>query len=141
MVSPDCKDTLAAASKFEVNDQNNISDFIFQTFQINNKSYNSFDLCNSSFCYNDTSSSLLVHLNISLLQAHFDELIGFLYCFSNPPSILFLSDTRIKTNSFINVNIPGYSFVHSHSPSYAGGVGIYIFKKFRIYSKLYSKFK
>ena len=110
-------------SEFEVKiDQNNISDFIFQSFQNNNKPCNSFDFCNASFCYNNTSSSLVVHLNISSLQAHFDELIEFLHCFSNPPSILLLSETKIKTNPSINVNIPGDSFVHSPSPTNAVGV-------------------
>ena len=103
MVSSDCEETLAATSEFEVKiTQNNISDIIFQSFQINDKLYNSFDLCNAFFCSDTTSSFLVVHLNISLLQAHFDELIEFLHCFSNLPSIL-LSEIRIKTNPFINV--------------------------------------
>ena len=77
MVSPDCEETLVATLEFEVKiDQNNI----------NNKPCNSFDLCNASFCCNNTSSSLVVRLNISSLQAHFDELIEFLHCFSNPHS-------------------------------------------------------
>ena len=91
MVSPDCKENLAATLKFEVKiDQNNNSDFIFQSFQNNNKPCNSFDLCNASSCYNNTSSFLVVYLNISSLQAHFDELIEFFHCFSKsslyPPS-------------------------------------------------------
>ena len=132
MVSPDCKETPAATSEFKVKiDQNNISYFIFPSFQNNNKPCNSFDLCNASFCYNHTSSSLVVHLNIFSLQAHFDELIEFLHCFSNPPSILLLSETRIKTNPSINVNISGYSFVHSPSPTNAGGVGVYFSKNLK----------
>ena len=112
------------SNKFEVNfDQNNISDFIFQSFQINNKPCNFFDLCNTYFCKNGTSSSLVVYLNIFSLQAHFDELIEYIHCFSNFPSILFLSETRIKANPFISVNTLGYSFVHSPSPTNAVGVG------------------
>ena len=142
MVSPDCKETPAATSEFEVKiDQNNISDFIFQSFQNNNKPCNSFDLCNASFCYNNTSSSLVVHLKISSLQAHFDELIEFLHCFSNPSSILLLSETRIKTNPFINVNIPGYSFVHSPSLTNAGGVGVYYSKNLKFTQNLKKLFK
>ena len=73
----------------------------------------------------------MVHLNNSSLQAHFDELIEFLHCFSNPYSVLLLSETRIKTNPFTNVNIPNYSFVHSPSPTNAGGVGVYFSKNLK----------
>ena len=131
IVSPDCKETPAATLEFQVKiDQNNLSNFIFQSFQNNNKPCNSFDLCNASFLDNNTSSSLVVHLNISFLQVHFDKLIEFLHCFSNPPCIL-LSETRIKTNPFINVNISGYSFVHSPSPKNAGDVGVYFSKNLK----------
>ena len=35
---------------------------------------------------------------------------------------------ELKLNPFINVNIPGFSFVHSLSPTNAGGVGVYFLK-------------
>ena len=47
-------------------------------------------------------------------------------------SILLLSETRIKTNPSINVNIPGYSFVHSPSHTKAGGVGVYFSKDLKV---------
>ena len=50
----------------------------------------------------------------------------FLLKFSNPPSVIFLSKTRIKTNPLININIPGYTFLHYPSPTNAGGVGVYV---------------
>jgi len=60
------------------------------------------------------------------LQAHFDELNVLLLHISNPPSIVIISETRITTNPLININIPGYDFIHFPSPTKAGGVGAYV---------------
>ena len=46
--------------------------------------------------------------------------------FSHPPSIIFLTETRIYSNPTINVNIPGYTFLHKPTPTKAGGVGAYV---------------
>ena len=73
----------------------------------------------------------MVHLNVSSLQAHFKELIEFLHCVLNLPSIFLVCETKTKTNPFINVNIPGYSLVHSPSPTNAGGVGVYFSKNLK----------
>ena len=53
-----------------------------------------------------------------------DELNEFLIKFSNPPSAIFLSDTRIKTN-LININIPGFTFLHYPFSTNIGGVVVY----------------
>ena len=42
------------------------------------------------------------------------------------PDIKYLSETRLKEQSLININIPGYSFIHTDSPTNAGGVAMYI---------------
>jgi len=63
------------------------------------------------------------------IQAHFDELNEFLLKFSNPPSIMFISETCIDINLLINVDIPGYDIVHFSSPTKVGGVGAYISNK------------
>ena len=39
--------------------------------------------------------------------------------------MVFLSETRISINSFINVELPGYTFVNLPFPTKAGGVGTY----------------
>ena len=83
------------------------------------------DLSNRKYQFSSSSSNLIVHLNESSLQAHFDELNEFINCFSNPPSIISLSETRINVKPSININIPGYTFVHCPSPTKAGGVGAY----------------
>ena len=68
----------------------------------------------------------ILHLNISSLQAHFDELNEFLLNFPNPPAIIFLSETRINIAPQISTVLPGYTFIHHPSPTRAGGVGAYI---------------
>ena len=37
-----------------------------------------------------------------------------------------LSETRLKEQPLININIPGYSFIHNESPTNAGGVAMHI---------------
>ena len=42
------------------------------------------------------------------------------------PNIICLSETRLKEQPLININIPGYSFIHTDPPTNAGGVAMYI---------------
>ena len=44
------------------------------------------------------------------------------------PHVICLSETRIKKNPLINIELTNYSFVHVNSKSNAGGVSIYIRK-------------
>ena len=85
-----------------------------------------FNLDAKAFDIDNCSSHFFSHLNISSLQYHFEELIELLCNFSNPPVIIFLSETRININPLINIDIPGYTFIHYPSPTRAGGVGAYI---------------
>ena len=107
-------------------DHDNLSETIFQSFDSNINSCEYFNLTDATYDFDNKSSYLFIHLNISSLQAHFDELNNFLLRFTNPPSIIFLSETRINTNPLINIDIPNYRFVHFPSPTKAGGVGAYI---------------
>ena len=63
---------------------------------------------------------------MSSLQAHFDDLFDFLSQLDQPPSILFISKTRINIEPSTNITIPGYTFMHCPSPTKAGDVGAYI---------------
>ena len=60
------------------------------------------------------------------MQAHFEELNDLVLQLPYFPSIIFLSETRVNVAPTINVNIPGYTFVHNPFPSKAGGAGAYI---------------
>ena len=75
--------------------------------------------------FDNNSSYLFIHFNIASWQVHFNNLNEFLPRLSNPYSVIFLSETRIKTDPLININIPNYTFLH-YSSTNAGGVGVYI---------------
>jgi len=106
MASYNCCDVLCQAATPSTEtanavDQNNLADILFKSLQKNHKPCQSYDLSKQQFRFN-LSSHLIVHLNISSLQAHFDELLEFLSCFPNPPIIIFLSETRINHKPHIN---------------------------------------
>ena len=107
-------------------DESNLPDVLFQSLKNNIKPGETYDLSQKTFIFDNNTSYLFIHLNIASLQAHFDGLNEFLLKFSNPPSVTFLSETRIKTDPLININIPGYTFLHYPSSTNAAGVGVYV---------------
>ena len=104
-------------------DVDNISNFLSQS---NIKNCEIFDLSKQKYDFNDKSSHLFLHVNISSLQAHMDELNELLLNIINPPSSIFISETRIYKTPLINVNIPDYTFVHLPSPTKTGDVGAFV---------------
>ena len=50
-----------------------------------------------------------------------------------------MSETRIKGDPLVNISLPQYNLVHDDSTTRAGGVAIYVSKKFRFETK--PKFK
>ena len=99
--------------------------FLFQSLS-DIKPCEVFNLDAKAFDIDIRSSHLFLHLNTSSLQYHFEELNELLCDFSNPPVIIFLSESRININPLVNIDIPGYTFIHYPSPIRAGGVGAYI---------------
>ena len=73
----------------------------------------------------------MVHLNICSLQKNFDLLYEFLTTLNFSPDIVCLTETRIKSQSLIKVEIPNYSFVHVDSESAADVVAIYVSDQFQ----------
>ena len=69
--------------------------FCLKSPQSNIKNCEIFDLSKQKFDFNDKSSHLFLYVNISSLQAHLDELNELLLNITNPPSIIFISETRI----------------------------------------------
>ena len=55
-----------------------------------------------------------------------DQLNELILKFFIPPSIICLSEIRINHDPSININIPGYIFIHLPSSSKAGGVCAYL---------------
>ena len=107
-------------------DENNLPDRLFQSLKANISPCKTYNFENNRFCFNRTNSHLILHLNICSLQAYFDQLLDFLQEFFSLPSIIFISETRINNNPMINIDIPGYYFVHFPSPAKVGGVGAYL---------------
>ena len=81
------------------------------------KTYN---FVENKFIFNDNISHFIIHINISSLQVHFDELCELLQLFTCPPSMVFYVETPISINSFINAELPGYIFVNLPSPTKVG---------------------
>ena len=103
-------------------DQNNLPDILFKSLS-DIKPCEVFNLDAKAFDMDDRSSDFFLLLNISSLQYHFEELNELLCNFSNPLVIIFLSETRININPLINIDIPGYAFIHYPSPTRAVGIG------------------
>ena len=101
-----------AATHYDINpidlNESNLPDVLFQSLKNNTKPCETYDLSRKAFIFDNNSWYLFIHLNIASLQAHFDDLNEFLLKFSNPPSVIFLFETRIKTDPLIDINIPGY---------------------------------
>ena len=113
----------------------NLPDILFQSFQSNLSSCIIHDLSSQKFLYDKNISHLIIHLNISSLQAHFDELNEFLLNFSSPPSLILISETRINVEPKVNIDLPGYTFFHFPSPTKAGGVGAYFLNNLNFMKK------
>ena len=69
----------------------------------------------------------IIHLNISSLQKHIDELRSLLFGLELKFDIICISETRLYDEKpLVNINIDGYTFLHTPTETRAGGVGMYI---------------
>ena len=97
-------------------------------------SYTTQDLSSTKYFDADRISSLkitstdlfIIHINIRSLNKNIDDLLEFLTELGTHPNIICLTEARLKQNSLVNTQIPGYKFCHVDSDTNAGGVGIYI---------------
>ena len=97
------------------------------TFDTTNcKYYECHDFNNTMSQYNRKTSAL--HLNISSLAKHFDELNTLLSLLQHNFSFIGISETRFLKGRepVLNFSIPGYSHVSTPTESSAGGVILYI---------------
>ena len=117
-----CVFSSSQADTSEDINHNSLPDMLSDSLQTNIKACNYYDIfkLNTTLNY---SSNFFIHQNISSLQSHLDELHDLLLELTHPPSIIFISETRINKEPLININLPGYTFLHSPSPSVVGGVG------------------
>jgi exonuclease III len=66
------------------------------------------------------------HSNIRSLPKDIDLLNDMIYSVSHKPDILAVTETRLNDNTIDNVDIHGYTFYHTDSPTKAGGAEIYV---------------
>ena len=76
--------------------------------------------------FSETSNLSILRINIRSLQKHINNLQEFLSNSSFFPDIIAITETRIKDQPAINIDIPGYKFFFVISFNNAGGVGVYI---------------
>lgn len=74
------------------------------------------------------NSLSMFHFNIRSLPKNLTLLNDFLYSLDNNPDILAVTETRLSENSVCNTDIMGYNFLHTDSPTSAGGAAFYISK-------------
>ena len=77
----------------------------------------------------NSNELFLLHINIRSLQKSFDDLVNLISQIAVLPDIICITETRLKSNPFINISIPGYDFVKANTSSFAGGVGMYVSSK------------
>ena len=69
----------------------------------------------------------MIHLNIASLQCHIDELKTLLSLIGHPVDIICITETRLHDDKPLsNIQIEGYDFFHTPTPTRCGGAGIYI---------------
>ena len=80
---------------------------------------------------------LALHLNISSLPFHIDDLHSFLANLPTKPSIFGITESRLKqdNSSLINISIPGYNIEHTDTESANGGSLLYISKNLNYISR------
>ena len=101
--------------------------------QDNNSNYNTdieskyYDVKHTSkyFDIGDKGFTLL-HCNTRSLSKNLSLLNDILITCKETPSIIAISETKLKEDGVCNISIDGYRFISKHSPTNAGGVGIYI---------------
>ena len=92
---------------------------------------------NSCFTYDSSMKNLsiennsifILHLNISSLQKHFDELHELLRCLPTVPShpdIFCTTEARLTDTPPCDIELPKCIFLHRNSPNVVGEVGVYI---------------
>ena len=69
------------------------------------------------------------HFNVRSLGKNKHTLDEFFQMTEVNPTFIAISETKLKPNFIVNINIPGFNFVHNPSQTNSGGVGLYINSK------------
>ena len=83
---------------------------------------------------NNNSNNLFLHMNISSVSYHIDDLNTFIMDCRNKPKVIGFSECRIKTGRppLSNINMNNYSYEYTPTESSKGGTLLYIDKNLYI---------
>jgi len=96
----------------------------FLTNSISSKYYSPTEFIDAKFSKKAFS---MIHLNIASLQLHIDELRNLLVLLQHPFDVICITETRLHDDKpLANVDIEGYDFRHTPTPTPCGGAGMYI---------------
>ena len=85
------------------------------------------DLKENTQIYSSKNNSLnIIHLNIWSLNKNFDKFYDFIQSLSYTLDVVCLSESRIKKQLLINIDLPGYTFLNFSPLKNAGGVAMYV---------------
>ena len=76
--------------------------------------------------FSGTNNLSILHVNIRSPQKHIDDLQELLSTLNFLPDIIAITETRIKYEPVLNINISGYKFFFVKSFNNAGCIGVYI---------------
>ena len=66
------------------------------------------------------------HFKVRSLGKNKHKLDDFFLMTEATPTFIAISETKLKSNYILNVDIPGFNFIHNPSQTSSGGVGLYI---------------
>ena len=72
-----------------------------------------------------TEQITLCHFNVRSLQKNIDHLAEIIHSLDSLPSFIAISETRLKSDPLVNIELEGYRFLHTPTVFNAGGVGVY----------------
>ena len=102
--------------------KNDVNDF--QSNSVSSRYYTPAEFLSSNPSINSFS---ILHLNISSLSKHIDELRSLLAVLDHPFDVLAITETRLRDqNPTSNIDLIGYEFIHTPTSSHCGGAGIYV---------------
>ena len=117
----------AADNLLSDSESEELSDKIYESISSNILKCNYFDLKEITQIYSSENNSLnIIHFNIRSLNKNFDKFYDFIQSLSYTPDVVCLSESRIKKQPLINVNLPGYTFLNFSSLKNAGGVAMHV---------------
>ena len=88
--------------------------------------YSSVRSLNKMLVNSDAKSLLILHCNIRSLSKNVNLLEELLCSLDSKLDILGITETKLSEKSISNVNIKGYNFFHTDSPTNAGEAALYI---------------